>query len=1169
MEEEQPEELPPPSTDEEQQQGKEQKEKKEQQAGGGAGGEHEAQQGQERLQRRTLLEPEPEPEPEPELVASREFGGLREEAVLAARCHKQKQKLRTWHERHARIVPPGLFFFASQEASADGVLEEPRGSSIRDVSGYEVGTGIETFILSESFPRIGTWFKLELKRHDLQGGGVTTLVFREEHVRDTFAAALCNLSAGRRWDAEVAPSSPPTGASAVVVRALPRHSLSFKFPTEMLEPVPVHVHKGAPTLHCAEDSPDPCRRALFTLGISSIALRDAPRLHRVIYSHRVVFHVTRPGNFEFTDAANETHTQRAASVGECTLDFNAEQCTITQVRRRTTAERRSEIRQQWPHLNSEVEVWSATANAWVAGVVESADADDVTVLYTVDGEKRGKVIHRNDRDHLRMRTDSDSASRADGSLAARSRSESSGAVPDSSDASSESAAAGPGRSSSVPDRLSSASQSSTMRFSWTTEDHVPEDPEEAFAALLPRLPENVTLQWLRQAGGGALYEGWLESEKLGYTVPVLGKMSRGGTGDWARWWCILWPREPNPDHGRLLVCFDEQDRSSSSPVEVIRLQDPCVLPPRNSREPYFALRLEAAQVKRYNPERADELRSSPGVALTGTSGPLLERRKKWILGLKDQRAMEAWVKHIPLHLPYLRKERMGWESDDFARQRSSPAPSVPVHATHSAAAGEDDDIQPSPTAGQLLQQVPSISGKLNDPAEWEELSSGGYGTVYRASWMGAPVAVKVLNQTKAATLPPLMQAWEPEKIRQVCEIVRQAGDSLMSRLRDQGINGLQVPGVVAYCRAITARSTHRQDFEKEAQTIYSVQHPFVVQCFGTYRGVSPLSQRDEVMLVMDVADRGSLWSFLRQPRSNGTVGPSLATRATIARGIASGIAFLHGGERPLVHLDLKSLNILISGDGRPKICDFGAAQPESDVADSSFTPGTGAWMAPEVALTATLQMPADIYSFGVILWELLTKENVLTAWAAASGHKPTGGGANIPFWANEGLRPAITSEYSGCRGWVLLIEDCWRTDAGERPTIEEIVQQRCALLERELPTVMQACRTATTDAEQLEPELEAELEPEPSECNTPVKLEPAPQRLDESITEVEAWLTSLGLGQYAQPAAESAEFCDIEDFEDLLEDVERWEECLAELGMTDDDAQALLRVGIARLKSNC
>lgn len=314
---------------------------------------------------------EPEPEPEPGRA------GLAQEAVLSALCHKQKPTMRTWHERHARIVGKGLFFFDSADCSTDGVLEEPRGSSIPDVADCTVATGLEVFTFSESFPTRSTWFQLTLKRADLQGDGVTTLAFREERVRDTFAAALSNLAAGLPWDHVEDP--PPRTGPGVIVRSLSRGSLSFKFPKDMLEPVPVQIRKGEPPLVCTEESVDPCCAALFKLGISSLQLSDAPYITALLVaSHRVTFEVTRQGNFEFTDASNKTHTKRATSVGVHMLDFNAagEECTITQVRRRTEAERRTEVRRQWPQLDDRVEVMSATANGWVAGVVESVDSDD-------------------------------------------------------------------------------------------------------------------------------------------------------------------------------------------------------------------------------------------------------------------------------------------------------------------------------------------------------------------------------------------------------------------------------------------------------------------------------------------------------------------------------------------------------------------------------------------------------------------------------------------------------------------------------------------------------------------------------------------------------------------------------------------------------------------------
>ena len=118
----------------------------------------------------------------------------------------------------------------------------------------------------------------------------------------------------------------------------------------------------------------------------------------------------------------------------------------------------------------------------------------------------------------------------------------------------------------------------------------------------------------------------------------------------------------------------------------------------------------------------------------------------------------------------------------------------------------------------------------------------------------------------------------------------------------------------------------------------------------------------------------------------------------------------------------------------------------------------------------------------------------------------------------------------------------------------------------------------------LEPQLAPEAHPEPksepaSEPEPEPEPEPQPQPepqpaaalavLCESITAVEAWLTSLGLGQYAQAAAESAEFCDIEDYEALLEDEEGWGACLEELGIEvgGEDA-AKLREGIEAMQES-
>lgn len=97
--------------------------------------------------------------------------------------------------------------------------------------------------------------------------------------------------------------------------------------------------------------------------------------------------------------------------------------------------------------------------------------------------------------------------------------------------------------------------------------------------------------------------------------------------------------------------------------------------------------------------------------------------------------------------------------------------------------------------------------------------------------------------------------------------------------------------------------------------------------------------------------------------------------------------FLHR-TKTVAHLDLNGLNGLMDGD-RPKITDFGLTRslPTAGRGWRSDTPGTGAWMAPEVFSQAfTVTTKADAYSFGRILWELIAPPDVSldAAWETAT-----------------------------------------------------------------------------------------------------------------------------------------------------------------------------------------
>ena len=81
--------------------------------------------------------------------------------------------------------------------------------------------------------------------------------------------------------------------------------------------------------------------------------------------------------------------------------------------------------------------------------------------------------------------------------------------------------------------------------------------------------------------------------------------------------------------------------------------------------------------------------------------------------------------------------------------------------------------------------------------------------------------------------------------------------------------------------------------------------------------------------------------------------------------------YLH--KKKILHCDLKSQNILLGEDWSVKICDFGLARyKERYVRDNYGKVGTPHWMAPEILRGEPYQEPADVFSFGVILWEMLT-----------------------------------------------------------------------------------------------------------------------------------------------------------------------------------------------------
>ena len=93
--------------------------------------------------------------------------------------------------------------------------------------------------------------------------------------------------------------------------------------------------------------------------------------------------------------------------------------------------------------------------------------------------------------------------------------------------------------------------------------------------------------------------------------------------------------------------------------------------------------------------------------------------------------------------------------------------------------------------------------------------------------------------------------------------------------------------------------------------------------------------------------------------------------ATILKSTLRGLEYLH--LRRKIHRDIKAGNILLNTEGQAKLADFGLSRLKAVRSGMTGNCGTVQWMAPEVLCNEDYAEPADVFSYGIILWEMLTK----------------------------------------------------------------------------------------------------------------------------------------------------------------------------------------------------
>ncbi|XP_053554715.1 mitogen-activated protein kinase kinase kinase 13 [Bombina bombina] len=207
----------------------------------------------------------------------------------------------------------------------------------------------------------------------------------------------------------------------------------------------------------------------------------------------------------------------------------------------------------------------------------------------------------------------------------------------------------------------------------------------------------------------------------------------------------------------------------------------------------------------------------------------------------------------------------------------------------------------------------------------------------------------------------------------------------------------------------------REQKETDIKHLRKLKHPNVI----AFKGVC--TQAPCYCLIMEYCAHGQLYEVLRAGRK---VTPRLLVDWSC--GIASGMNYLH--LHKIIHRDLKSPNVLVTHTDTVKISDFGTSKELSDKSTQMSFAGTVAWMAPEVIRNEPVSEKVDIWSFGVLLWELLTGE---------IPYKDVDSSAIIWGVGSNSLHLPVPSTCPD--GFKILMKQTWQSKPRNRPSFRQIL----------------------------------------------------------------------------------------------------------------------------------
>ncbi|EXC10340.1 Serine/threonine-protein kinase [Morus notabilis] len=245
----------------------------------------------------------------------------------------------------------------------------------------------------------------------------------------------------------------------------------------------------------------------------------------------------------------------------------------------------------------------------------------------------------------------------------------------------------------------------------------------------------------------------------------------------------------------------------------------------------------------------------------------------------------------------------------------------------------------------------------------ERIGLGSYGEVYHADWNGTEVAVK--------------------------------------KFLDQDFSGAAL-----------------DEFKREVRIMRRLRHPNVVLFMGA------VTRPPNLSIVTEFLPRGSLYRIIHRPLFQ----IDEKRRIKMALDVARGMNCLHTSIPTIVHRDLKSPNLLVDKNWNVKVGDFGLSRLKHNTfLSSKSTAGTPEWMAPEVLRNEPSNEKCDVYSFGIILWELAT---LRLPWSGMNPMQVVGavGFQNRRLDIPKEVDPKVAR----------IIWECWQTEPNLRPSFLQL-----------------------------------------------------------------------------------------------------------------------------------